>query len=115
MVSVAVTTPEDSRIPTPQQRLTSNDYLFSLGRFKKIFPLTSSKIPSELDWAHLGGVRRSECLEDTPRDTTEDLGDDEHGQGRGEDGEEDEARQSDDGDHHDDLGAVPVRSPAVEL
>lgn len=64
---------------------------------------------------HLSRISGSERLEDSPRDTTEDLTSDEHTERVGENHDEDETGESDDGALHDDLGSVPVGSPSVEL
>lgn len=72
-------------------------------------------VSGEVLITHLRSVSRGERLEDTPRDTAEHLGDDEHGQTVGEDEDEDEGSKGDDGRKHDLFGSESLRSPSVDL
>lgn len=67
-----------------------------------------------MNGADFGGVGGGECLENSPWDTAEDFADDEHGKRVGKDHDEDETGESDDGGHHDDLGAIAVGGPTVD-
>jgi hypothetical protein len=64
---------------------------------------------------HLGGVGSCQGLKDTPGDTAKDLTGDEHTKRIGENHDKDETSQGNDGNLHDDLGAVSISRPSVEL
>ena len=70
---------------------------------------------SDLDGHDLGGVRHGHGLEGTPRETEQEVGDEEHGQIDGEELEEEETGESDYGDKHGGSVAESLRGPTGDL